>query len=298
MSRTQSRPTGSGFTLIELMVVISIIAILIALLLPSVKLARKNARYLVCATQLRQIGFALQTYALENKHDFPFGFGSTPSVIGAGREIIANIQIKIINRFDGGSDTDNRHAIGDVALRLMRCPDFPTHGDHYSSVYNGYDRVVYGEYPYIGWGAAGGLPVNSTAIHTTYIYVGGIGHKYNRTDGNGSWHGWPVYDGATYAAYDDPYNIGPVPSLPSRIRHDRVGLLTDRMWINDSSNGYDPFRVTDVGGYNAVANHTNMALETEGGNVCFVDGHVEFRRVEHIRERIHAYLWYRPFVCY
>jgi prepilin-type N-terminal cleavage/methylation domain-containing protein len=51
-----------GFTLIELLVVIAIIAVLIALLLPAVQAAREAARRAQCASNLRQIGLAMQNY--------------------------------------------------------------------------------------------------------------------------------------------------------------------------------------------------------------------------------------------
>jgi prepilin-type N-terminal cleavage/methylation domain-containing protein/prepilin-type processing-associated H-X9-DG protein len=54
-----------GFTLIELLVVVAIIALLIAILLPSLGRARENAKKTACASNLRQLGIAASVYATE-----------------------------------------------------------------------------------------------------------------------------------------------------------------------------------------------------------------------------------------
>lgn len=63
-----------GFSLIELLVVISIIALLIAILLPALSAARDAARGTVCLSQLRQMLLAASTYASDEQGSLPLAF--------------------------------------------------------------------------------------------------------------------------------------------------------------------------------------------------------------------------------
>ena len=68
---SHSRNTSNGFTLVELLVVIGIIGILIALLLPALARAREQGKAVKCASQLRQLGQAIQSYANFNRGWMP-----------------------------------------------------------------------------------------------------------------------------------------------------------------------------------------------------------------------------------
>jgi len=73
----RSRP---GFSLIELLVVVSIIAILACLVLPATRLVREAARGVACSSNLRQLGMGFMVYADEDGGRFPpFADGAYPT---------------------------------------------------------------------------------------------------------------------------------------------------------------------------------------------------------------------------
>lgn len=80
MKAYSSGAPSRGFTLVELLVVIGIIALLISILLPALNRARGFANQIKCQSNLKQVGMAVQLYANENQDFAPWG--RAPNVTG------------------------------------------------------------------------------------------------------------------------------------------------------------------------------------------------------------------------
>ena len=86
----------AAFTLIELLVVVAIIALLVAILLPSLHRAREMTKRTVCAAHLRGIGNAVHTYAAANDSWLPPPRLEPPGTLLAfNRDILGRAYIRI-----------------------------------------------------------------------------------------------------------------------------------------------------------------------------------------------------------
>lgn len=92
--------THRGFTLLELLVVIAVIALLLAIILPALRKARRQAQRIVCASNLRQVGLAIHTYAHDFDDTIPFGPEGLPMAGGQFYTATGNVT-SLISVYNG-----------------------------------------------------------------------------------------------------------------------------------------------------------------------------------------------------
>jgi len=104
-SSLSNSPVGSsnqrhGFSLIELLTVIAILALLLAILSPALSQARHHARRAACAANLRQVGVAIHLYAQDFADTIPFGPAGRP-VTGSNFYTVTGNVTSLLSLEDG-----------------------------------------------------------------------------------------------------------------------------------------------------------------------------------------------------
>jgi prepilin-type processing-associated H-X9-DG protein/prepilin-type N-terminal cleavage/methylation domain-containing protein len=138
------RVARTAFTLVELLVVIGIIALLIAILLPSLAKARTQANTVKCASNLRQIGTIAQMYANENKGFIPRDYNHGTQY-ETGQYLYAEQFGKFFLKDFVSIGAQDTSANRDKALKpqfarieVYQCPVFPNDEQQLDYVANGF----------------------------------------------------------------------------------------------------------------------------------------------------------------
>jgi len=152
-------PSRRGFTLIELLVVIAIIALLVSMLMPSLRQAKELARQSACMAHMRQVGTALSMYIPDFDEWMP-GYQTTNHldikghVDTEGLQYYFYLRSPLLTRWHGGGSESEpiRNADGFLATYLagrnagihsiLSCPSVPRGPVYMESTHRGLPRMA------------------------------------------------------------------------------------------------------------------------------------------------------------
>ena len=269
MSGKQRR--ARGFTLIELLVVVAIIALLVAILLPTLTRARAQARNAVCKSNLREYGKAGAYYAADYNDVFPphvHEWDNTPDGMGYPH------WFNLLDYYWFGEFIlpDQELQASEQQLRIARCPDLEANRQDGDS-----DWEWEYSHRYIGYG------------YNAYW----LGLYAWREDVVSS---WPNAETHRWTKITDVLS-------PAQCIQFADSSPADYQGGQYSSTLMYPFMASLGEGVStrhfATGNTVRYRYRGETfwypngqGNICYVDGHVGERRSEDVNDIVHRrYLW-------
>jgi len=260
-----------GFSLIELLVVLAIIAVLVGLLLPAVMRVRESAAQTGCKNNLRQIGLALHGYENANGHLPPCKL-TTPTRHGWAPFILPYIEQNALfqqYRWDRNWSSTENAPVRLTPLKLMQCPSAPP--NRFDLTGAGNPRAAAGDYAPID-----GIqpPLRSRLGYAAGADMSGVlrADIYTRlTD---------VVDGtsstimiAEDAGRPDVYRAG---KLDPNIKASGAGWADEEAEFDIHGYSFDGLTVYGDCAINCYSSNEIYAFHPSGAHLLFADGSVRF----------------------
>jgi prepilin-type N-terminal cleavage/methylation domain-containing protein/prepilin-type processing-associated H-X9-DG protein len=281
-----------GFTIIELIVVVGIIALLIALLMPAVGSARETARTALCASNMRQMGQIVMNFATTHDNRGP---GQDNHELGAlaGNHVLwwQTLNAEVVakkTRFGSASNpitpdnpsvpygiSDGQTSLSVVSSKTLSCPNFvraftPTGADVINVPFAiNFDLIG-------GWNSTGAPAVGVFGIPADPKMGGNEVIKYDRYSLGAKVTAFrsdqfmivenenEIITSAKFSGYIGYATTGP--------GHVTLGSQSD------AAGGYLPVYsggASDPGIYNNTGNASFRHPYSRRGNFLYIDGHVE-----------------------